>query len=359
MRLGMRLGLPFMLLVAAWPIGTAVGQELPSATTARVEDAVMMHLRRGRIARDLGRWSEAEGAFKAALGATEQARTPEALRAEILGGLGLAELGLKKYRDAAEHLAESLSSGTVLPNTALQRRLEQGQRSAEEHVARLYVGVNPPDAELLVDDKAVGKRTSAHELYLTPGSHTIRARLSGHGHFVTTFHAVAGEARDLSIHLPAEPPAPTGKLQRVSSKPAIAARSAMVDASGGAGTTLRTGGIVLAATTATLGGVALVWSAVLTGDMADDSSDLQREDRDLGACRQNPASACSDLRDARERRDLLDRVGLISLASSGAIGAITLASFAWLPDQDKAALGAVRVVPLVGPHAGLMLQGVW
>jgi len=56
---------------------------------------------------------------------------------------------------------------------------------------------------------------------------------------------------------------------------------------------------------------------------------------------------------------LLDRVGLISLASSGAIGAITLSSFAWLPDQDKAAVGAVRVTPLVGPHAGLMIEGVW
>ena len=107
---------------------------------------------------------------------------------------GLCELALRKYRDAAEHLAESLQQRAAL-SLNLQRRFEDGQRSAEARVVRFYLGVSPADAEVLLDGKPVGKQAASYELFLAPGQHTVRARLLGYGDAVNTFTADAGDKR--------------------------------------------------------------------------------------------------------------------------------------------------------------------
>ena len=90
------------------------------------------HVRRGRRARNTGQWTEAYAAYKAALEAADPASSTERVRAELAGELGLCELALRKYRDAAEHLAFSLEQRTALP-LALQLRFEKGERELLKH----------------------------------------------------------------------------------------------------------------------------------------------------------------------------------------------------------------------------------
>ncbi|WP_234022771.1 tetratricopeptide repeat protein [Sorangium cellulosum] len=133
-----------------------------SSDGATVKDLV----RRARKARDRGNWTEACDAFKAALDA---ANLPPAMKldraeldrgafdpAELAGELGLCELELRKYRDAAEHLTWSLERDWALPSQ-LQQRFLIGQRKAAFYVAELMLSVDPPDAEVFIDGKPIGR----------------------------------------------------------------------------------------------------------------------------------------------------------------------------------------------------------
>lgn len=136
------------------------------------------HVRRGQRARAAGDWTAAHAAYKAALEAADPASSTERERAELAGELGLCELALRKYRDAAEHLAFSLEQRAALPVT-LQRRFEDGQRKAIPHVAKLSLAVDPPDAEVIIDGKAIGPVARVYTLFFEPGLHTVRARAPG------------------------------------------------------------------------------------------------------------------------------------------------------------------------------------
>ena len=348
MRSATKLCLQFLMLGIVGLTGPAVAQEQPTAISDRDEDDVVSHLRRGRAARDAGRWSEAIDAFNAALTAAEPAGASEALHAEVLGELGLAELGLARYRDAAEHMARSLVLGASLPDFKLRRPLEAGQRSAERHVFRLYLGVNPPEAEVILDNKPI-KHAPVYEIFLEPGSHTIRARLDGYGDFVSTFDAAAGKAQDVTIHLSRAP-----KARRPATAPPA------IRAPWSTGDTLRAGGVILTATAGLAGGTLLIWGAAIQGDVAERRDELRAKGWGPDACSQQAAAAeCSALTDRQHRRDVVSTVGLVSLAASGAIGAVTLGSFVVAHDEPNGQR-RVRVAPLAGAgEAGITLWGMW
>lgn len=330
---------------------TAMAQGHAGVPSDGADEGLLSHIRSGRIARDGGRWREAERAYKAAL-ATDTERMTEALRAEVTGELGLCELALARPRDAAEHLAESLDHrGLLDPMT--ERRFEDGQRRAEAHVERLYLGVNPQDAEVLLDGKPIPRRGRSFVLFLEPGYHTIRARLLGHGPAFQAFESVAGKERTMSLALTRAPdPAPL--VTAITRAPTPAAEPSWSTA-----TTLRTVGFILTATTAAAGLTSLISAAVVHGEITDRVAELRASGTESDAClRPDAARFCSELHDAQERKLALSRFGLGSLIASGAIGLVTAGSFALEPSEPIRA-GGVRVMPLAGDQAGLMLYGVW
>ncbi|XXX77296.1 tetratricopeptide repeat protein [Sorangium sp. So ce134] len=83
------------------------------------------HLRRARSAQAKGRWTEAHAAYKAAFEAIDSTSVTERESAEIAGELGLCELKLRKFRDAAEHLAWSLERRKAL-SPEQQKRFADG-----------------------------------------------------------------------------------------------------------------------------------------------------------------------------------------------------------------------------------------
>ncbi|XXX72899.1 hypothetical protein WMF30_35145 [Sorangium sp. So ce134] len=363
----MRSVAPSLLLCLMF--GAATGY----TSSARAEDiystleegdgsTVKDHVRRAKRARDAGRWTEAHAAYKAAFEAADPASSTEKERAEVAGELGLCELELRKYRDAAEHLARSLEQRDALP-LQLQLRLEAGQRKAAPHVGTLYLSVEPPDAEVLIDGKPVSAPARTYRLFLEPGQHMVRARLAGHEEAFQSFDALAGKATTISMQVPrAATPAATVKHTATRARDVKrSARGAQASSTAPSATAskLRIVGAILAGATIAAGGGFLTWSAYTEDELHDRATALRSADREADRCaRPNAPRACSELRDLQEQRDLLQQVGWASLATGGAIGALTLASL--FVGQTSPPGDGVRVVPTAsGQQAGLMMVGAW
>ncbi|WP_437981247.1 PEGA domain-containing protein [Sorangium sp. So ce117] len=324
-------------------------------------------LRRARQARDARRWAEAEAAYEAALKAADVAWTTDAARAEIAAELGLCELALGSYRDAADHLAQSLRHRGVL-RSPLAERAEEGLLKAESRVVTLYLGVSPPDAEVFVDGRALGRRAPTYELFLEPGQHTVRARLDGHSEAVGAFDGQAGKASSLTLKLPRAPErsaqergaltaAGAGPARPAAPSPPPAARRALPL------TELRIGGAALVTAALAAGTVFLLRADVIDGNLAERDVVLRQRGWTSTTCfGPNAPSACAEIRKEATERGRFATLGNVALAAGAVFGIATAASFlveGWLLDGTPARAG-VHVVPsATGTQAGLVLRGVW
>lgn len=351
-----------MLGVATGYASSASAEDIYSTLEEGDGSTVKDDVRRAKRARDAGRWTEAHAAYKAAFEAADPASSTERERAELAGELGLCEIELRKYRDAAEHLAWSLEQRDALP-LQLQLRFEAGQRKAAPHVGTLYLSVEPPDAEVLIDGKAISAPARTYRLFLEPGEHMVRARSGGYEEAFQSFDAQAGKATTISMRVPraatnAAVLKDTATGTRETKRAARGAQASTVAPSSTA-SKLRVAGAVLAGATMVAGGGFLMWSAYTEDELHDRARVLRGADKEADRCaRPNAPRACSELGDLQEQRDLLRQVGWVGLATGGAIGALTLASL--LVSRTSTPSDGVRVVPTAGGRsAGLMMVGAW
>ncbi|WP_438023571.1 PEGA domain-containing protein [Sorangium sp. So ce233] len=342
---------------------SASAEDIYSTLDGSDEAMVKDHVRRAKRARDAGRWTEAHAAYKAAFEAADPASSTGKKRAELAGELGLCELELRKYRDAAEHLAWSLEQRDALP-LELQLRFEAGQRKTAPHVGTLYLSVDPPDAEVLIDGKPIGSPARTYRLYLEPGQHMVRARLAGHEEAFASFDAQAGKPTTISLQVPravTQAAAPAKDAATATREPKRSVRGAQASSVAPSSTAskLRVAGAILAGATMVAGGGFLVWSAYTEDELHDKATALRGADKTADRCvRPNAPRACSELRDLQEQRDLLRQVGWVSLATGGALGALTLVSL--IVGRTSSHSDGVRVVPTAsGRSAGLMMVGAW
>ncbi|WP_437852319.1 PEGA domain-containing protein [Sorangium sp. So ce363] len=342
--------------------GVASAQDLHAIAGTHEPSTAEDLLRRARRARDARRWAEAEAAYEAALKAADAAWTTDAERAEIAAELGLCELALGSYRDAADHLAQSLRHRGAL-RSLLAERAEEGLLKAESRVVTLYLGVSPPDAEVFVDGKALGRRAPTYELFLEPGQHTVRARLDGHSEAVGAFDGQAGKASSLTLKLPRAPEraaavvAGAGPARPAAPLPPPAARRALPL------TELRIGGAALATAALAAGTVFLLRADVIDGNLAERDVVLRQRGWTSTTCWwPNAPSACAEIRKEATERGRFATLGNVALATGAVFGLATAASFlaeGWLLGGTPAREG-VHVVPsATGTQAGLVLQSVW
>ncbi|XXX80273.1 hypothetical protein WMF30_16015 [Sorangium sp. So ce134] len=370
-----RLVAPSLLFCAA--LGAAAG----FASTARAEDVYPMparsdgatwkdHVRRGQRARAAGRWAEAHAAYEAAFEAIGAASGTDRERAEIAGELGLCALALRRYRDAAERLAWSLERRDALPR-ALQERFEDGLRKAAPRVATLYLSVDPPDAELLVDGDRVGGPAPTYRVFLEPGRHMVRARSTGQEEAFQAFDALAGTETSMSLQVrraavgragegaAAGPPSRKAALEAPAPRRAAQAPAPWASWPG----TLRIGGVALTTATAAAGAVFLLRAHVVHRSLRERDEARRAHGWTSHTCREAGAPAvCGDIRAQVEERGLFATLGKVSLAASGVFGVATAASF--LTEVavfgGAPAAGGLRVVPVTtGEQAGVLLQGAW
>ncbi|WP_437276165.1 PEGA domain-containing protein [Sorangium sp. So ce375] len=355
-----------LVLGAATSFTSSVSaQALKPKVTPDGSSTVKAHIRRGQRARDAGRWTEAHAAFKAAFEATDAASGTERERKEIAGELGLCELALHKYRDAAEHLAWSLEQRETLP-LPLQLRFEEGRRRAASFVATLILAVDPPDAEVFVDGKPIGRTARTYELFVEPGQHMVRARAPGREDGFHTLRAVASAEHEVTLHLPHAAESSAKAEAPATPTPASTAPAARTEAPGPAVPWLgpaRVAGIGLTTATASLGVLFMVRASASDGDLKERNSKLDALGFTPWACREpSPPSACNELAVLRRERDQFAALGTAMVVASGVVGAMTVASFftdfSFLQSEPTGARVAFSPAATPG-QIGLVAHGVW
>ena len=327
---------PALADVPAAPASSAAHPSPPGA----LADA----MGRGHAARRAGRWAEAEAAYRAAW-ALEA-------RADIAGELGVCELALGKPRDAAEHLHLGLEDAAALsPDQA--RRFKQAQAIAERKVGRLAISVDPTDAEVLVAGVSLGEPRLTYLVFVEPGTHTVRARLAGHGESTATVEAAPGSTPLVALRLPRAElraaPSPRGPSPaRPAATPA--------DPGDSPATALRPLGFAAAGLGLTAGAGLVIAAAIAHGDVKDRAAAMHASSP---RCREPPSAPCRDLADLITTRDRLAGAAIISFIASGALGAVTASSFWWTSDAPPPA-ARLRVSPLTtARRQGILLEGQW
>jgi hypothetical protein len=116
----------------------------------------------------------------------------------IAVNLGIAELELGRYRDAAEHLAYFQREATGVGAYEL-RQASLMLQEARKHIGTVTVQVSEPGAEILVDGESVGTAPLGRELFLEPGERVIEARRAGFATAQAFLDLAEGSTRVVSL----------------------------------------------------------------------------------------------------------------------------------------------------------------
>ncbi|WP_437486311.1 tetratricopeptide repeat protein [Sorangium sp. So ce1014] len=314
-------------------------------------------LRRAEQERRAGRWEEAAAACRTAWESTGDPRWA--------GELGLAELSLRRYRDAAEYLRRALEAGDALA-PGVRAKLQRGLQRAAQEVAAVAIVVGEPEAEVFMDGRRVGQGLATYVVYVEPGSHEARATLGGHEDGVGRFEAQRGDTPAIGLALKEKPPGPAAvappprpRAAAVAPGPAALRPAAAEVAIGPA---IRVGGLALATAGVVVGAGFALASAVKDTEAETLRDELRSalDDRADTACsprRPDLDAGCLQLGDAVDSRDALGLIALASFVASGVVGAAALSSFLWAPSPDH---GGVRVVPQAAARGGgVRIEGAW
>ncbi|WP_437799127.1 hypothetical protein [Sorangium sp. So ce693] len=336
------------------------------------------HVRRGQRARNAGQWVEAHAAYKAAFDAADPTTSTERERAEVAGELGLCEVALRRYRDAAEHLSRSLEQREALPD-ALRRRFEAGQREAAKHIATLVLGIDPPDAEVFIDGERIDQVARTYTRFFEPGKHMVRARAPGREEALHSFLGVAGAEHEITMQLPRA--AASSAKEASSAREASRAKETATAAPASARRlpaaraqapspwaswpgTLRITGIAVTTAGVTVGTILIVRAGKLDDDLSARRDLLQAEPSSSASmCWHAPRnSPCGELARLQDARNTYGRAGLAAVITGGVLGAMTAASF--LTDFSflgvKPAGDRVNVSPVAnGSELGARIEGKW
>ncbi|WP_438034770.1 hypothetical protein [Sorangium sp. So ce204] len=280
------------------------------------------------------------------------------------GELGLLELSLRRYRDAAEHLRRALDGGAH--SSGVRERLRGALQQAAQEVVEVAIVVGKPEAELFMDGRRVGQGFVTYVVYVEPGSHEARATLQGHEDGVGRFEAQRGDKLPLGLALEEKPPAPRPAQPAIAPRAAAAAPgpAAPWPATGGTaiGPAIRVGGLALVSAGVLVSAGFAIGSAVKDGEAESLREELRsahddRADSSCSARNHDVDARCPQLRDAVAARDALGLVALASFVASGVVGAAALSSFWWAPSPDH---GGVRVVPQATARGGgVRIEGTW
>jgi tetratricopeptide (TPR) repeat protein len=143
------------------------------------------------------RWPEAEAMFRQAWGMKHSY--------DIGGNLGVAELALGKYREAAEHLLFGLKSFPANGKPEHRDLIRDSLAQARAEVATLTVEVSVKGATVFVDGRELGVSPLVDETFVDPGKRTIEAKLPGYTSSPTNVDVGKGTAQKVTLVLSAVP----------------------------------------------------------------------------------------------------------------------------------------------------------
>lgn len=318
----------------AAPAPGAAAATTQSATPSgemSADERAMALFRKGIEAHKQGNWPEAESYYRSAF---ELKRSYD-----IAGNLGDVELKLNKPRDAAEHLAFTIRNFPLTGKPELRERMQKTLTEARVQVGAVKVAVNVDRADIYVDGQRIGQAPMTEEYFVTPGPHTIEARLKGYQSARQGIQAEKGAQQDVRLSLlPIKPPPP----EKRSKVPAIV-----------------------------LGGVAVAGLGAGVGLFLASNAQLKKGEElttviknEGGHCNANPPAvnhpSCDDLAGKKSTINTLDGLAIGAL-SLGGLAAVSMVVYLALPAPGPRTTTTgltVKVQPTAGrDNGGLLVSG--
>lgn len=141
--------------------------------------------------------------------AFSEGRMHEALRAfrdawaleqspEIAANLAIIEAKFGKHRDAAEHFRFALSHISTAATDEQKRAIADGLDAEKREVVTLTLSVRPAGVVISIDGVAM---PLTDEVYVTEGTHTLVASLSGYESTTVPINSFAGTTLPVAINL--------------------------------------------------------------------------------------------------------------------------------------------------------------
>lgn len=135
---------------------------------------------------------------------------------ECASYLGYTEFLLKRYRDAAEHLEYFLNhADREVVDEETRKEFRDYFKEATSKVASLTITVNQPDAEVMIDDKSLGRSPILNVIYVDPSTHIIHASKDGFQPTQAEINPPIGTHKEVKLSLqpispvvPRNPPPP-------------------------------------------------------------------------------------------------------------------------------------------------------
>jgi hypothetical protein len=305
---------------------------------------------------------EARRLFKQGFAAFNEKRYQEAYDAlsqawklqrsfDVAGNLGIVELELGKFRDAAEHLAFAVEN---LPPSAKQKEREfvtEGLAAARKEVGALSIEVDRAGAAVEVDGRAAGTSPLKSVVYVEPGTRTVVARLAGYANGTKSVTIDKASAQVVSLTL--VPAAGAAATPAGTGAPPAATATDIPDVPGSRRSIVPP--IVLGAIGAVGIGVGIGLAAAASG--AD--SDAQETEDEITAANATCGGAttpgfeqrCQDYADLQSNHSTLKTGSIVSFAVGGAAAGAALVYLLWPESATPAQQGSsFRAVPTFGPR---------
>jgi hypothetical protein len=334
-----------MLTTGSFSFAQGLGpMQAPAESEAMTDKARDLYME-GRTLYGQRAWDKAHAAFLAAWSLKKHW--------QIAGMLGHCEVQLGRHREAAEHLAFAVRTGSPSANPSELKVLQDQLAEVKRKVGVVTVQVEGQPAEVLVDGTVVGTSPLLDPLFVDPGEYVLKARTTDRTSSEVKVTVGAGSVKEIMLRLDRGVGAEPGPT-------APAASSARPH-----GEEERTEGNVLYPVLFASSGALFVGGAVLGGVFwgkasgnADDVNELQDSLPSDGCANPAHASDCARLAEAqddydsnRSRRNIALVVGGVGLVGAGVTG------YLWM-QESKAEQRALTVLPFSdGATAGVVAAG--
>lgn len=283
----------------------------------------------------------------------------EAQSYDVALGLGQAELNLKQYAHAAQHLTYALGNLPPRESDELRARSQEFLDLAKQHLATVQIWVEPQDATIAVDGETVEPSPSS-EVFVEVGSHTIAARRADYQTAEVRVDALQGQTYPVRFQLsPSAPtaapltapavPAPVASAPTLASPPPNpgakwaehpSSQSSLVP-------------VYIAAGVTAVGLGVGIGTLVAAGNKESDKSDILARLPEKPACGQGTPYVvdCAHVKDLNDQANTLRTVGYVgvgvAVAGAGAAAYFLLRHGHGTPSE---AARTVRVLPTLAPR---------
>lgn len=210
--------------VAAMNFAISRAEASEPTVSAAIQPLAEQHLKAGIKALKTKRWDKARDEFLLAWQIDKHYR--------IAANLGLVEIELRQYREAAEHLQYCLLSPTDMSDEH-REALQELFNKARAQIGVIEVRTAETGATILLDGEVIGQAPIS-SIFVEPGRRTFTARMAGKSFEDKPVEIAAGQTLEVLIaeQPPELPPPPRKESRTLDWKMVAVPTGALISAAG-------------------------------------------------------------------------------------------------------------------------------